>query len=184
MTVNGRIVLLRQRLGLSQKAFGERIGKSTGHVNRIENDKAEATASLLQTISDTFGVPISWLTTGIGSLTIESVGDRFKAARKKREYTQEELANELHISRNSVGMIERGAFRPGKETIDSLCDRLWIEKNWLLTGQGSMERTELTPFYELLKRDPAIRAHIKSFIDHLDNPRRESRKVQDKRDEK
>ena len=37
-----------------------------------------------------------------------------------------------------------------------------------------MERTELTPFYELLKRDPGVREHIRSFIDHLNNPRRDS----------
>ena len=182
--VCGRIELLRRRLNLSQKAFAERIGRSAGYVNRIENGKDTPTPAFLQSVSDTFGVDYSWLTTGIGPLVVESVGDRIKQARKSREYTQEELAGEIGVSRNSIGMIERGTFRPSEEVINSLCSKLWIDKNWLLTGQGSMERTELTPFYELLKRDLAIRAHIKSFIDHLDNPRRESRKVQDKRDEK
>lgn len=69
-------------------------------------------------------------------------------------------------------MIERGTFRPGNDIIDLLCSKLWIDKNWLVTGVGHMDRTELTPFYELLKRDPAVRAHIKSFIEHLDHPKR------------
>ena len=173
MTISGRIVLLRQRLGLSQRAFGERIDRTAAYVNRIENGKTAVTPAILQSISDTFGVSIDWLQDGVGPLIVESVGDRFKAARKKRNYTQEELAEELKISRNSVGMIERGTFRPSEEIIDLLCSKLWIDKNWLLTGVGNMERTELTPFYELLKRDPGVREHIRSFIDHLNNPRRE-----------
>lgn len=174
MTISGRIVLLRQRLGLSQRAFGERIDRTAAYVNRIENGKTAVTPAILQSISDTFGVSIEWLQNGTGPLVVESAGDRFKAARKKRNYTQEELAEELKISRNSVGMIERGTFRPSEEIIDLLCSKLWIDKNWLLTGVGNMERTELTPFYELLKRDPGVREHIRSFIDHLNNPRRES----------
>lgn len=176
MTISGRIVLLRQRLGLSQRAFGERIDRTAAYVNRIENGKTAVTPAILQSISDTFCVSIDWLQDGVGPLIVESVGDRFKAARKKRNYTQEELAQELRISRNSVGMIERNTFRPGEEIIDTLCDRLWIDKNWLLTGQGSMERTELTPFYDLLRRDPAVRDHIKSFISHLERgPHREEK---------
>lgn len=174
MTISGRIVLLRQRLGLSQCVFGERIDRTAAYVNRIENGKTAVTPAILQSISDTFGVSIDWLQDGVGPLIVESVGDRFKAARKKRNYTQEELAEELKISRNSVGMIERGTFRPSEEIIDLLCSKLWIDKNWLLTGVGNMERTELTPFYELLKRDPGVREHIRSFIDHLNNPRRDS----------
>lgn len=185
MTISGRIVLLRQRLGLSQRAFGERIDRTAAYVNRIENGKTAVTPAILQSISTTFGVSAEWLQDGVGPLVVESVGDRFKAARKKRNYTQEELAEELKISRNSVGMIERGTFRPSEEIIDLLCSKLWINKNWLLTGVGNMERTELTPFYEILKRDPSVREHIRSFIDHLNaesNPyrRRDANEAEEK----
>ena len=175
MDVCGRIVLLRQRLGMSQRVFGERIGRSAGYVNRIENGKQTVTPAFLSAVAETFGVDEAWLRDGTGVLTVESIGDRFKAARKARDYTQEELAQELRISRNSVVMIERNTFRPGEEILEALCDRLWIDKNWLLTGVGHMERTELTPFYELLKRDPAVRKHIKSFIEHLERPRKEEK---------
>ena len=167
-TICERIVLLRHRLGMSQKLFGEKIGRSTEYINRVENEKCIPSSNLLERISISFGVDIMWLKDGTGQLEVESIGDRFKTARKNRDYTQEELAEILHISRNSVGMIERGIFRPGEKTIDCLCRELWIDKNWLLTGQGSIERIKLTPFYELLKRDPELRKHIRSFIDHLD----------------
>ena len=172
MTTAGRIVFLRGRLGLSQKAFAELIGKSAGYMNRIENGKTEASEKLIREIAQTFGVSADWLARGEGTPVIESVGDRIRKARKVREYTQEELAGEIGVSRNSVGMIERGTFRPSEEVVATLCDRLWIDKNWLLTGQGRLERTELTPFYTLLRQDPVVRAHILSFINHLNNPQK------------
>ena len=177
----GRIVLLRQRLNLSQKAFAERIGRSVGYVNRVENGKNVASPAFLQSVSVAFGVDVSWLMSGVGSLVVESVGARIKQARKARDYTQEELAGEIHISRNSVGMIERGIFRPSEAVIDKLCDCLWIDKNWLMTGVGHMERTELTPFYDLLRRDSEVRRHIRSYIDHLDGLRLDEKEEREMR---
>ena len=184
MTTAGRIVFLRGRLGLSQKAFAELIGKSAVYMNKVENGKAEPTGKLLSAISGTFGVDTSWLERGEGSLTVESVGDRFRQARKARGYTQEELAAELQISRNSVGMIERGTFRPGEEIVNSLCSKLWIDRHWLLTGVGRMEQTELTEFYELLRRDLRVREHIRSFIDRLNHPHSKIQAEQERKDER
>ena len=181
--VCGRIVLLRQRLGLSQKAFGERIGRSAGYINRVENGKSDPSSDLLERISAVFGVSRLWIETGEGRFEVESIGDRFRQARKARDYTQEELAEELHISRNSVGMIERGTFRPGSDIIDALCLKLWINKNWLLTGTGSMERADMTPIYTALRVDPELRAHMKSFINHLETVSRSYRRERDEREE-
>lgn len=173
MTVGGRVAFLRQRLGMSQRVFGERVGRSVGYINRLENGKAEVNSVVVSAICSAFGVDENWLLTGEGKLEVESTGDRFRRARKARDYTQEELAEEIGCSRNTVGMIERGTVRPGDGIVDAFCDCLWIDKGWLLTGQGSMERMELTPFYELLKRDPDVRRHIRNYIDHLDNPYRD-----------
>lgn len=168
MNAAGRIALLRNRIGLTQKVFAEQIGRSPGYLNRIENGKSELTSVLIERISDVFGVPAEWLVEGKGTLAAESIGERIKRARKTRGYTQEELSLELDISRNAVGMMERGSIRPGEENLNNLCMKLWINKHWLLTGRGDMEKTELTPFYELLRRDPEVREHIRSFIEHLD----------------
>lgn len=179
MTINGRIVILRQRLGLSQRVFGERISRSVAYVSKVEAGRIEPSEEVIHSICTTFGVDEDWLRSGVGKLEVESIGSRVKMIRKARDYTQEELARELRISRNSVGMIERGTFRPGDEIVEALCDKLWIDRNWLLTGVGHMERTELTPFYELLKQDPGVRRHIRSFIDHLDHLDRTWRVAED-----
>ena len=111
MTAAGRMVFLRNRMGLSQNAFAELMGRSVGYINRIENGRTEPTWEIVQAISETFGVPEAWLAEGTGFLNVESVGDRIRQARRSREYTQEELAEELGISRNSVGMMERGTIK-------------------------------------------------------------------------
>ena len=54
MTTAGRIVFLRGRLGLNQKAFGELIGKTGGYINKIENGHTLPTAALISSISSTF----------------------------------------------------------------------------------------------------------------------------------
>lgn len=177
MNTAGRIVLLRNRIGLNQKVFAELIGRSSGYLNRIENGKDVPTLPLVTRISETFGIPDEWLEKGKGSLAVESIGERIRRARKTRGYTQEELSQELGVSRNAVGMMERGSIRPSEENLDKLCSKLWINKHWLLTGQGNMEKMELTPFYELLRRDPEVREHIRSFIDHLDRPHK-SREIE------
>lgn len=169
MTLNERIGQLRNHLGLSQRAFGEQVRRSVGYISKVESGQLQPSEEVVEAICSAFGVDERWLKEGEGFLETESVGDRVKRARKARHYTQEELAAELGVSRNTVGMIERRTVRPGDKVIRMLCDKLWIDRAWLLTGTGHMDRTELTPFYELLRRDPRIRRHIKAYINHLDN---------------
>ena len=166
--INERIGLLRNHLGLSQRVFGEQVRRSVGYISKVESGQLNPSKNVVEAICSIFDVDERWLKEGMGYLETESVGDRVKRARKARHYTQEELAAELGVSRNTVGMIERGMVRPGDKVIRKLCDKLWIDQMWLLTGTGHMDRTELTPFYEMLRRDPRIRRHIKAYINHLD----------------
>ncbi len=170
MTIHGRIALLRQRIGLSQKVFGKLINRSEGFVSKLESGKITPTEDVVRSISDVFGVEENWLKEGKGHLSVTSIAERILTARKARDYTQEELADELGYSRNTIGLVERGMVRPGEDLIRLMTERLWIDRIWLLTGQGKMEKEELTLFYEMLKMDRELRRHIKSFIEHLDRP--------------
>ena len=171
MRLGGRISLLRQKIGLSQRIFGRLIGRSEGYVSKVESGKIHPTPEIIRTIADVFGVSEQWIRSGAGSIDqVGSLGERIKAARRARDYTQAELAEEIGCTRNTVGLVERGVVRPGEELFKTLCDRLWLDETWLLTGKGRMNRRELTEFYELLRRDPAVRRHIRHFIDHLDRP--------------
>ena len=183
MVIGERIGLLRKQLGLSQRVFGEQIGRSVAYVCKAESGRINPPEEVIDSICAAYGVNKDWLESGRGKLEVESVGDRIRLVRKRRDYTQEELAEEIGVSRNSVGMIERGTFRPGSGIVDAICDKLWVDRNWLLTGQGTMERSELTEIYNLLRRDPEARRYIRSFIDHLDDVSHCASRSVDSRDE-
>ena len=61
MTTSERIRQLRLELRLSQKAFGERIGRKGSYISDIERGIYPAQPGMLKRISDEFGVPVSWL---------------------------------------------------------------------------------------------------------------------------
>ena len=88
MNTLGRIVFLRNRLGLSQKLFADLLQRSTGYLNKVENGHFRVTHELMAAICVTFSVPYSWLETGEGSLNVISVGERFRQVRHARGYTR------------------------------------------------------------------------------------------------
>lgn len=65
--------------------------------------------------------------------------DRLRMARALRKYTQKRLADEIHVSRNSINFIEAGTMNPTDRTIEDICRVLRINKEWLLNGTGEME---------------------------------------------
>jgi repressor LexA len=66
--IGKRIRELREVLGLTQKQFGERIGKSWRTVQDWEAGKSSIPDHTLRFISSTFGVSYEWLKTGQGEM--------------------------------------------------------------------------------------------------------------------
>ncbi len=60
---------------------------------------------------------------------------KLKEARKKREFTQEEAAKELGISRTNITNYETGRTEPDIETLCRLIELYEISADWLL-GTG------------------------------------------------
>lgn len=57
--------------------------------------------------------------------------DILKALRKERGLTQDQLAQELGISRSSVSMYERGEREPDFETLEVIADYFNVDMNYL-----------------------------------------------------
>jgi len=79
MSVGERIKRLRKFLGLTQKEFGTRIGKSLRTIQDWEAGKSSIPDHTLRFVSSTFGVSYEWLKTGQGEIW------------EKRESTLEEI---------------------------------------------------------------------------------------------
>ena len=67
-----RIKALRKALGLTQKEFGSQLGISRDVEANLENDRVEASKSLVKLICATFNVDYIWLTTGQGEMFHQS----------------------------------------------------------------------------------------------------------------
>lgn len=74
-TINSRILYLRERLNLSRKAFGERLGVSDSVIKNIEYDLTEPKPLLLQQIVKEYNVDPYWLETGEGDMFLPATKD-------------------------------------------------------------------------------------------------------------
>lgn len=70
---------------------------------------------------------------------MNTLGERLTYARKKNGYTQESLGDEIGVSRGVIFNLEKNKTEPQTIVINAICQTLKINKDWLLTGNGTME---------------------------------------------
>lgn len=63
---------------------------------------------------------------------------RIRHLRKSLNLTQKEFANSLMLSRTTITNFESGSKIPSDKTIDHICAKYNLNKNWLLTGSEDM----------------------------------------------
>lgn len=66
-----RIKFLRKTLGLSQDAFGEKIGITKASISRIEKNERNPSDQTIKSICREFNVNYAWLTEGLGDMFSE-----------------------------------------------------------------------------------------------------------------
>ena len=69
-TLGDRVKQIRQRLGMSQKEFGERIGVTAVTVSTTENGKTHPDAQTIKVICNEFRINNLWLELGVGDMEI------------------------------------------------------------------------------------------------------------------
>lgn len=63
-TINERIFAIREKHGLTQREFGQRLGITAAYVSRLEKGKAIPSEPLVRLICYSFDHSLSWLRTG------------------------------------------------------------------------------------------------------------------------
>ena len=66
--MNERIKLVREDVGLTQAAFGQRIGLSRDVINNLERGRVDAKDHIVKLICDEYQVQEEWLRTGAGPM--------------------------------------------------------------------------------------------------------------------
>lgn len=66
-----RLVLIREKAGLSQSKFAEKIKVSRNFISLVENGNRELSDRTIKDICSTFDINEEWLRTGKGSMNVE-----------------------------------------------------------------------------------------------------------------
>lgn len=72
------------------------------------------------------------------------VGIRIMQRRKAKGLTQEELSEQIGISKNHLSGIERGVYLPTVSTIIKICNILGFSPDYYLIGHISIDEDEVT----------------------------------------
>lgn len=67
------------------------------------------------------------------------MNNRIVQLRKSREWTQDEFAEKMGISKNYVSLIENGKKIPSDRLISDICQEFYVNDEWLKTGKGEMK---------------------------------------------
>lgn len=70
-----------------------------------------------------------------------NIGDRIRAERKDKNWSQEELARRSGVSQGLISQFENG-INKGSQHLTSLARALDVEPDWLEKGKGSKKRRE------------------------------------------
>lgn len=63
---------------------------------------------------------------------------RIKQARQLAGLTQQQLANQIGLTRNYVAILESGQREPSDRTVADLARVMGVREKWLKTGEGDM----------------------------------------------
>jgi transcriptional regulator with XRE-family HTH domain len=105
---------------------------------------------------------------------LEGFGERIRQARKKKGYTQSELAEIVGISTSSVGQFEVGKNKPTLENLVKISYACNISIEWLVTGHNSKllnEKTEKvfvnenqrSEFEKLMEENEQLRQQVRAL---------------------
>ncbi len=68
------------------------------------------------------------------ALTLEKIGARIRSKRESLGMTQQELAEMVNVTRNTISRYENGETEVGVITLNNIADALSVTVLWLLFG--------------------------------------------------
>ena len=80
------------------------------------------------------------------------IGKNIKKARSEKGYTQEQLAQKLCVTRNTISNYETGHSNPDIEMLQMLAEALETDPNTLIYGEKKEQSADQTWRKEILKR--------------------------------
>ena len=146
MTLGRRIAQLRKEQNMTQQELANILEVSREAVSMWEIGLRQPNLDTLQKLADFFGCSVDYLLGRTSQCTSNTnpIGRRIAQLRKKRNITQEELANILEVSREAVSMWEIGLRQPNLDTLQKLADFFGCSVDYLLGRTSQCKCTNNT----------------------------------------
>lgn len=73
---------------------------------------------------------------------MEGIGLRIRMLRKEKHFTQTEFADLFGVTHAHISAIEKGKNMPSEMLVMFICEKMYVNREWLQTGKGDMYRTQ------------------------------------------
>lgn len=91
------------------------------------------------------------------------MNERIKELRKALKLTQQEFADRLSLKRNTIATYEMGKAAPSDRTINDICEKYNVNREWIKSGNGEM--------FNAIPEEDEIAAYVSDLLeDDGDNP--------------
>lgn len=149
-----RLKALRKEAGLTQKEVAKKLQMSQPQYARTENGGRKPNGETLEKFADFFNVSTDYLLGKTQPRTELSVfPERLRQLRIETDLTQQELAKNLNVSQQIIGLWERGERKPKIEAITNIAEYFNVSPKYLIgeTNNREIETIELEAEDKLFK---------------------------------
>jgi len=164
--IGKRLKELRKALGLSQREFGEKIGRTLRAIQNYEAEQRVPDETTLKLIEILFNVNPEWLREGKGEIFEDSEvskflieglafekGKKLSAIRSSLGLSKEEFAQALGIDKYILELYETGKEKIPENLVQKLKEVFNVNPEWLKEG--------IPPLF--LKPEPVQFVRMKTF---------------------
>lgn len=87
-------------------------------------------------------------------MKFDTFGERLKYVIEESNQTQKAFAEKLRLTDNYMSMLIKGKRVPSDKVVDDICEKLQVNKEWLLEGTGEIHAPsdQVTEITELLDK--------------------------------
>ena len=138
-SINDRLKQLRESLGLSQAAFGQKIGLERSSMSAIEHNQRKLTPRSIRDVCREYNVSGEMFRE---QTVCSTQGERIRFLRKSLGLTQTQFGGKVALKQAVIGQIENNQSAATPRFIRDVCREYNVSEEWLTTGSGEMFREE------------------------------------------
>jgi len=99
-----------------------------------------------------------------------TLGERIKHLRKNMNMTQVDFGRFIGVSGATISTSESGKTTPDSQTIEIICMKCNVNRDWLMYGVGQMEasRPFVPELMRILNQHPALKSVLESMVTEMD----------------